>query len=194
MRKIVLICAASTLVLTPAFGWSQKKDHLAKYEDGTITVKAYGVKGSEAPKIVVKAIIDAPIEKVWAVVSDCNTYKDHFDRIERSKELKRQGKVVFCETEVDLPFPMSNLTAQTRAVHVETGPVWSRKWTLVKGDYLVNDGSWVVHRHKGSPTRTFAIYTIHAEPTTSVPDWVRNKAQKSALPDMIKRLRKEVKK
>lgn len=70
----------------------------------------------------------------------------------------------------------------------------TRKWTLIKGDFRVNTGSWVVESFNESGTRSLVTYTVHAEPTTSVPDWVKKKARDSSMPKLIKRLRKESKK
>ena len=42
-------------------------------------------------------------------------------------------------------------------------------------------------------TRTLGIYVIHAEPNIPIPDAIRNAAQKSSLPNLIKHLRKQVK-
>lgn len=111
-----------------------------------------------------------------------------------SKLLKKSGNTFICEVEIDLPFPLSNLTAKTRGVHTVTPTKMTRKWTLIKGDFRVNTGSWVVESFNESGTRSLVTYTVHAEPTTSVPDWVKKKARDSSMPKLIKRLRKESKK
>jgi ribosome-associated toxin RatA of RatAB toxin-antitoxin module len=163
-------------------------------ERGEVDVKIYSVKGSDAPKAVVTAIIDAAPEKVWEIIRDCRHYNKRFDRVKTSKLIEQKDNTFTCEVEIELPFPFSNLVGVTKATHtVEAGKSWKRAWTLVRGDYHVNDGSWELKPY-GDGTRTLAIYKIHADPKNAVPDWLRNKAQKSTLPDMITRLRKEVKK
>jgi ribosome-associated toxin RatA of RatAB toxin-antitoxin module len=163
-------------------------------ERGEVLVKVQEVKGSEAPRAIVTAIIDAPPEDVWRLVSDCKRYSKIFDRIKRSKLLEQKGSEYVCEVEVELPFPFSNLVGVTRAIHtVEAGKEWRRAWTLVRGDYHTNTGSWVLKPHGADGKKTLAVYTVHADPKNAVPDWLRNKAQKSTLPDMMKRLRVEVK-
>lgn len=161
---------------------------------GEVDVRSQDVKGSDAPRIVVTALINASPEAVWKIVSDCRNYTKTFDRIKRSKLLEQKDNTFLCEVEVELPFPFSNLVGVTRAVHtVEPGKEWKRAWTLVRGDYNTNTGSWVLRPYGEDGKRTLAIYTIHADPKNSVPDWVRNKAQKSSLPDMMLRLRKMTK-
>jgi ribosome-associated toxin RatA of RatAB toxin-antitoxin module len=156
-------------------------------------VKVVEVDGSDTPKIVVTATMDAPPEKVWAIVSDCATYKQHMPRVAASKELSKSGNQHTCEVTIEMPFPLSNLTAVTQATHDEAAPKFARRWKLIRGDYKVNEGSWEVMPSK-SEGKSFVRYTVHAEPNTAVPQWVREKAQKKALPEMIDRVESEAKK
>ncbi len=174
-----------------AQGWAQ--DHKA-LDHGKIYVKSTPVKGSDIPKVVVTAVVNAPPTKVWEIVSNCDKFKSRMPRVLASKLVRKNGNTYICKVEIDLPFPLSNLTATTRAIH-HTGPKrWERKWTLIKGDYSFDDGSWVLTPFGKDGKRTLVVYTVHAEPDTHIPDWVREKAQKSSLPGLIKRIRKEVKK
>jgi ribosome-associated toxin RatA of RatAB toxin-antitoxin module len=156
---------------------------------GEISVRTHAVEGSGFPRVVVQGVIDAAPERVWAIVSNCNGYEGTMPRIRAAREVERNGDTVICEITVALPFPMSDLTARTRATHVEGPPRWSRSWTLIEGDYDVNDGSWILEPYKGDPGRTLATYSVHAEPHTSVPGWARRRAQTSSMPDIIEHLR-----
>lgn len=176
------------MIMIPAVGAAQSQAWLAK---GNISVKTYAVKGTSTPKAVVKAVIDASPAKVWKIVSDCSRYTKTMNRVKSSRLIKQSGSTVICETEIDMPFPLSNLKGRTKATHTVTPQRMSRKWSLIKGDYKFNNGSWVVEPFGEGGTKSLVTYTIHAEPTTSIPDWVRNKAQKTTLPKLIKRLRKE---
>lgn len=167
----------------------------ASLDTGKIQVKITPVKGSSAPRVQVTAVVDAPPAKVWSIVSDCTKYPTRFDRIKRARLVRKEGPDVFvCEVELVLPFPYDNLVGVTRSRHTYVDGVYTRAWTLVGGDYHRNEGSWVVKPWGDKGTRSLVIYTVHAEPSNSVPDWIRNKAQKSALPDMIDRLRSEARK
>ena len=193
MTSNPLIIGATTCLLlclsTPAF--AQSKAWLNK---GNISVKTYKVKGSDTPKVIVKAVVDSPPSKVWKVVSDCARYTKTMNRISESKLISKSGSTYICEVEIDLPFPLSNLRAKTRATHTVTPQKMTRSWNLIKGDFKVNTGSWVVEPFNESGTRSVVTYTVHAEPTTSVPDWVKKKARDSSMPKLIKRVRKEAKK
>lgn len=158
---------------------------------GEVEVKSYAVAGSDAPKIVVRAVMDLPPKKIWQIVSDCAHYKDRMPRVAASEQLKVAGNVHTCKVTIAMPFPLSNLTAITEAVHDENDQGMSRRWKLVSGDYKVNEGSWEVKALDKAGTSSLVVYTVHAEPTTAVPAFIRESAQKKALPDMIERVRTE---
>lgn len=181
---VVLAC-----MVLPASSTGQSRAQLGA---GHIDVKMVKVKGYDTPRAVVKAVIDAPPAQVWRVIGDCAGYSKTFDRVSNSKLLKRSGSTHICEIEVDMPFPFSDLVAVTTAEHKEGPDEWSRHWKLVRGDYTVNTGSWSLTPFDEAGTRTLVHYQLLAEPTTAIPDSIRIRAQESTLPDMMKRLRREV--
>ena len=66
---------------------------------------------------VVMAVIDSAPEALWAIISKCSAYKRTMVRTIDSKDLSRKGNKVRCRVTVDLPFPLSDITATTDAVH-----------------------------------------------------------------------------
>ena len=190
-RFLFLALTGLVAATIPASASAQSNDTLSKEE---ISVSVVDVKNSEMPKVVVKGVVDAPPAKVWEIESDCTKYKQRMTRIKAAKLVKKTGDTYICDVTVELPFPLSNLRATTTAKHVSGPPTWSRTWTLLEGDYELNDGSWVLQEFAGDPNRTFVVYSVHAIPNTAVPDWLRKRAQESSMPDVIKRLRTEVKK
>lgn len=158
---------------------------------GKIEVKKVKVDGSDAPKFVVRTVMDLPPKKIWAVVSDCSHYKERMPRVAAAELLKKEGKVFTCRVTIKMPFPLSNLTATTDATHEETERSMSRRWKLVQGDYKVNTGSWEVKALDKDATRSLVTYTVHAEPNTHLPDWIRETAQAKALPELMDRVKSE---
>lgn len=187
-RAIITISALLAFTVLASYAFADEKGALA---NGEILVETTPVEGSDLPKVVVKGVIDAPPAKVWAIVSDCDVYEDKLPRIRSARVVEREDDAVVCEVTVALPFPISDLTATTRAKHVEGPPRWSREWKLVEGDYDVNDGSWVLEHFDGDDERTLATYSVHAVPHSSIPGWARRRAQRSSMPDIIERLREE---
>jgi ribosome-associated toxin RatA of RatAB toxin-antitoxin module len=159
---------------------------------GTVDIKSFEVPGSSSPKIVARAVVEAPAKKIWAIVSDCAHYKGRMPRVAAAELLKKEGNVHTCKVTIEMPFPLSNLTAVTAATHTETDTVMKREWKLVSGDYKVNQGSWEV---KALPDGTsYVVYTVHAEPNSAVPAAIREAAQKKALPEMFEKVKAEANK
>lgn len=158
---------------------------------GSVEVKSYTVAGSSVPKIVARAVVDVPMKKLWQVVSDCAHYKERMPRVAASAELKKEGNVHTCKVTIAMPFPLSNLTAVTEATHDEQPQSATRRWKLVSGDYKTNQGSWELKSLDAAGTSTLITYSVQAEPNTAIPDFIRESAQKSAIPDMINRVTAE---
>jgi len=153
-------------------------------------VTSVPVAGSTEAEHVMRAVVESPPASVWKVVSDCNHYKDHLPHIAAAAELSRAGNVVTCQVTVAMPFPTSNLTAITEAVHTEGPDGMSRKWHLVSGDYEFNDGSWTIAPYRGGAA-SLVTYRLHVKPRTAIPGFIRNLAQEKALPDLMERVRLE---
>jgi ribosome-associated toxin RatA of RatAB toxin-antitoxin module len=160
-------------------------------DEPKVDIKTYAVPGSDTPKIVMTATLDVPPKKVWAIVSDCSRYKERLPRIAAAKQLKKEGNKVTCEVTIEMPFPLSNLTAVTEATHEETDTAMSRRWKLVRGDYKVNEGAWEIKAADANGTTSLVTYSVHAEPNTVIPSAIREAAQKKTLPELMARVRKE---
>ena len=188
---IVPLLLAFTAVSTPHAAASDKTR--ARLDAGEIIVSSKKVPGSEQPRATVLAVVDAPPERVWDIVSKCEAYTKTMVRVSAAKLLWKKGKVHRCRVTVDLPFPLSDLTATTDAVHtVVPGKKWKRAWKLVEGDYARNSGSWTLAPYDDSGRRTLVVYKVHAEPNVPIPDGIRRAAQRKSLPNLIEHLRSQV--
>ncbi|MSP91513.1 MAG: hypothetical protein EXR79_06890 [Myxococcales bacterium] len=182
------LCALAAL-LSPAPGHADD----ARLAKGEVLVSTREVAGCDLPEVTAQAVVDAPPEKVWRIIDDCNQYKRHMPRVSASKELERKGTTIQCEVTVDMPFPLSDLTAVTQAEHVVGPPRWSRTWKLVRGDYDRNEGAWTLTAFDAAATRTRVTYRLLVAPKTLVPNALVKKAQLSTLRDLMNRLREAVK-
>lgn len=190
LRLVSALAPFALAVLTASAVPAHAADEGAGLENGRVDVALVDVKDSDTQMVVVRAIVDSPPAKVWKIVSDCATYKEHMPRIAASKLVKKDGSKVTCQVTISVPFPMANLTAVTEAVHDENPAKMSRRWKLVSGDYEFNEGSWEIAPYKGGAS-SLVTYKVHAKPKTSVPGFLKNMAQKKALPELIERVREE---
>jgi ribosome-associated toxin RatA of RatAB toxin-antitoxin module len=184
LRVFVLLSLA--IALAP----SAHADDTSDLDAGKILVTSAPVAGSTEPEHVVRAVVDSPPEAVWKVVSQCDHFKERLPHIAAAHELSRAGKVVTCEVTIAMPFPTSNLTAVTEAVHEVRPSGMSRTWKLVRGDYEYNDGSWTIDAYRGG-TASLVTYRVHVKPKSAIPGFIRNAAQERALPDLLEHVRVE---
>lgn len=182
--SLLLLAIAAIFIAPPA-----QADQQNRLASGEIIVTTEAAPNSSMPIVRVTGVIDAPPEAIWEIVSQCERYPGRMPRIKEGRELSRDGSTVVCEVVVGLPFPLKDLKATSRSVHTVGPPEWRREWTLIEGDYERNDGSWVLRRFNGDDQRTLAIYTVHAEPHSSIPAGLRRRAQESSMPEIIERLR-----
>lgn len=183
---VILLCIATT---------TASAQSVRALETGEIFVSTVDVAGFDFPKLVMKAVIDAPPEKVFEIVGNCDRLSERMPRVKASQTISKSALSHTCKVTIGVPFPMSDLTAVT--VDRRTlGPYeWSRRWTLASNQetsYHRNVGAFVLKPFNGDPNRTLVHYEIHAIPKSAVPDFLRKTAQKKSMPGMIERIREEV--
>ena len=159
----------------------------AELLEGEIFVHTVKIGESPMPKIIAEGIIKAPIDALWSVIADCANFKKTMANIKESKHLGFEGGFKRCELVVDLPFPLSDLRSVVNVKLNKGKSVYSRKWSLVEGDYHKNQGEWrLTARADGYTTLK---YTVHVEPKIAIPDFIARAAQKSKIPNMFEDLR-----
>ncbi len=169
-------------------------DLVTKLAAGEVVIKTTDATDTRPQKVKAVGVIKAPMEKIWPLIDQCAQYPKTMLRIHKAKEISRKNNRVRCQITVELPFPLSNLTCTTDAIHtVKPGVLYKRAWTLVKGDYKTNSGSWTLAPFQDSLTETLVVYETNAEPNIALPDWIRKSAQEKTLPDLFMHLRKQAK-
>jgi ribosome-associated toxin RatA of RatAB toxin-antitoxin module len=148
-----------------------------------------------APTYCAEGIVAAPPAAVWALVSHCADYVQNMPSIAASKELSRSGDehatfTATCEVTADVPFPFSDLTSVSRATMTADthSGAYSRTWTMIRGDYDVNEGSWQLVPVEGG-AKTKVTYRITVLPKTPLPTSLITASQNIMLPQVIQRLR-----
>jgi ribosome-associated toxin RatA of RatAB toxin-antitoxin module len=154
-------------------------------------VKTVPVPGSDVPYYVVEAILHAPPEKVWDIAIHCGNYHKTMVRISEAKQLSGDDvSTQVCRTVADLPFPLPDLVSVTRATLNKGDTQWVRSWTLIEGDYEINEGGWIITPRPDGTTK--ATYKIRVKPKMMLPDGLMQSFTKKALPDMMANLRRQV--
>jgi uncharacterized protein YndB with AHSA1/START domain len=105
------------------------------------------------------AEIDAPIERVWAIVEDVLSAPDWQGGLVKVSALERddEGRPTLVESESDIK--VRHVKTQVRFAYE---PPTRLSWTQEKGDLKSVEGSWTLEDLGGG--RTKATYTLDGDP------------------------------
>lgn len=184
------------LALLPVLALAAPDDD-ARLARGEIILTTRPVAGNDIPESTVRAVVDAPPDVVWSIVSDCANYKTTMPSIADSRVVssvpptEREGpdavEVKTCRVVAHLPFPFPDLVSVTRGVHtIVPGKKWQRAWMLVEGDYDRNQGRWLL---EPAGDKTLVTYTIDAKPKVFLPAGLVAAIQQGKLPELMQRVR-----
>ena len=189
---LFLLFAAAPLVRAdePADAPATVEDRLAA---GEVIVTPHRVEGFAIPALTVDAVLDAPPERVWALVDDCYGYRNTMPRVAESVETERVGTRSICKWKVVMPFPFSDITTVVEAKSVATPARWQRDFHQISGDFVRNEGYWRLERFGADGKRTRVSYRLHAVMSSMVPDGFVKRGQVKAMHEMIGNLRAALK-
>lgn len=177
---VVLVCAL--MGATDASAGSSALDR------GELDVVLSKVRGSGVPKVVVTGVVDAPVEEVWKVVSDCRRSSDLFEGVYGVERHSHGGGASVCSSKFSMPFPFSDLKSKMKYSSEVTAGKRRVSWRLVSGDFARSTGSWVVTPYEGSSERALVRYTTHAEPNIPVPGWLQEQGLRDTIPSGVRKL------
>ncbi len=131
--------------------------------------------------------IKAPIEEVFGVISDFESYPEFLNEIVAAKIVKKaKGRA-----EVDFTAQIVSRINYTLAMRLS--PPGRIDWSLVKGDFMEgNDGSWALA--KLEPNLTDATFSVEMRFPMWVPKSFAEGTLKSGLPKMLKGVKQEAEK
>ena len=158
-------------------------------EGGKIDVKMEKVSGSDLPRVVVTAVIDAPADEIWALVSDCRKTGKLFEGVYGAKRHAHDADTSVCSSKFSMPFPFSDLSSKMKYRRSKDGDRRISAWKLVSGDFERSEGRWIVEPYESSSERTWVRYVSHAEPSIPVPGWLQEQGLRDTVPSGMKKLR-----
>jgi hypothetical protein len=186
------LAPAVALTLAPARAGAATADWTERLDRGEVLVYSTTIKGQQEPQWIMKAVVDAPPARIWALLADCAGYRRIMPRIKAARKERQTARSDVCTVTVDMPFPYSDMTSTGLSTYHRQGKgVLIRRWRQLRGDYKLNRGEWRLAPFKGDPNRTLVTYRVIAVPKAWVPDWIRRLAQKRSLPETVRMLRRE---
>jgi hypothetical protein len=202
MAALPLLLVLSQPAADPASGpaWSK-----AAEVDG-ITVLTRDRPGTEVKEVKAMATIEAPPDAVWRVIRDYARYPQTMPYMEKSQILATEegGKAMYVYFVLAAPF----VAKRDYTVRIVDESEWQggkgffkSTWRIApsKGPAVVpgvvrvpvNDGYWLLEPRDGGG-RTLATYYLFTDPGGSVPKFITNHANSSAVPDVFRALRRQV--
>jgi hypothetical protein len=194
MRTALLTVMAATSALAEPVKVPTVTDaEKAKLEKGEAVIHELKPVDGKGVAFESYGVIDAPTTEVWPVLRDCSQFSKFMPRI-KSSSIKMFSGEALCAVELELPWPLTNLWSDTKSIYTEDDPPghYSRVWSLVRGTYKRNDGSWTVVPWGKNNEKTLIRYAVDSDPKMIIPDPILRSAQTGALPDVFKAIRKRV--
>jgi len=179
-------------------GWEQ----VAQMEGITVFTRAKA--GSAVREVKATAEIDAPPQAVWSVLRNYDNYKNQMPYTKESVVLQRKegGKIIYFYSIIDAPF----VDRRDFILKIIDESDWKdgqgflkARWTTTEDLEVparrrtvrlkVNEGYWHLEpRDEGR--KTFATYYLFTDPGGAIPNFIVNKANTSAIPDLFRAVRK----
>jgi coenzyme Q-binding protein COQ10 len=127
--------------------------------------------------------INAPMEKVFSVITDYEKYPEFLDEQSGAKVISRNGNVVECSFKLKV---IKEIEYKLRLV--ETPPS-GLSWTLIKGEMMKeNNGGWKLEDLGNGKTR--ATYSIEIGLGMLVPKSVATMLAEQTLPKTLEAFKK----
>jgi hypothetical protein len=179
-------------------GWEQ-----AAQTDG-ITVFTRAKEGSGVREVKANAKMDSPPHAVWAVIRDYEHYKDNMPYTKESQVLERKdgGKITYFYSVIDAPFVDKRdfvLKIIDESDWKEGQGFLKARWSTSEEKRVaerrrmtrlkLNDGYWLLEPRDEGKT-TWVTYYLFTDPGGAIPNFIVNKANTSAIPDLFRSIRK----
>jgi len=130
-------------------------------------------------------VINAPIEKCFAVISDYERYPEFLPEVKGIKTANRRG------TEVDVHYQAEVVKLIKYAVHMHEEKPTKVSWTFIDGEFMKdNKGGWVLEPTPDGKTK--ATYNIAVEVGLLVPKAVVNVLVDTQLPRLLENFKKRI--
>ena len=141
-----------------------------------------------AVQIELETTVDAPLGQVERVLMEVQYWPDWIPHLRKAKALEMDRRHIVLATEIDLPWPVSDIneTVMIQRRRTKTGVELS--WRHVRGDLVKNEGRWTLVRQGRNVT--FVRYEALIQLDTWVPMFMLKNAQEKEAPWVIDGLRK----
>lgn len=173
-------------------------------QDDGITILAREKPDTGVHEMMARGTIDAPPIEIWKAIRDYDHYVQTMPYTEKAQVLQKSadGKVIWFYSVINAPLVSRRdyVIKITDETDYQNGKGRMRvSWTAAndKGPppqdgivrVKINDGYWDL-QPIANGTRTWATYYVYTDPGGSIPKWIANKANGTAVPNVFAAIRK----
>jgi len=151
----------------------------------------------EKGKYVARVLVDAPVDKVWKVLTDYPNFYKFIPNMISSKILEDRGDRKVIEQVDSRQVFVITVVSRTKLAIQET----DRKqidFRLIDGDLSQMEGYWKIEPvssvPRQAPNQILITYTVNAQPDKSAPADAFYGIFKDALGDILQAIKTEIKK
>ena len=127
--------------------------------------------------------IDAPVEKVFEVISAYDQYPQFLSEVKELRTSNRQGN------KVDVHYKVEVMKTIRYTLRMNEEPPRRVSWSFVEGDFMKdNQGSWTLEPEGDGKTK--ATYSIEMKLGALVPGSIVKALVETSLPKMLEAFKK----
>lgn len=199
-RRLLVATQILGLLGTVAAGTAWEK---ASDEDG-ILVYTRSASGAEVKEVKAIGHIAAPPARVWRVIGDYANYKDFMPYTLECRVVRQEKNASYVYSLLKFFWPIGDRCYTLRIEHDTTRAakgIYRSSWDLAKKHVVkppadtivppINKGYWYFEPAGAGKTR--ATYYLLTHPGGRIPTSLANRANRTAVPDIIRAVRKRVK-
>ncbi len=218
--RFAVILSFSFLSLWPSLLRNNEDERLSiqRLKEGEIVSSVQSISNSRTHKCEVMGLINAPIENVWDIICDYNSYDEFMPRITvaflvhpkiitlwQDQNIKNWNQfeahltkyrtessgdnLLYFYNRFKMPWPLKD---RHFVLRTERFPeIFKSQWVEIIGNTRVNEGSWELTSFENNYEMTLAVYTLYVDLGISLPKKIIENGMKG-IPDIISSLRQHV--
>ncbi|MFC1679625.1 START domain-containing protein [Elusimicrobiota bacterium] len=157
--------------------------------------------GSDIREVKATGAMDAPPAAVWKVVGDYEHYADFMPYIKECRTVSKEGdRVFYVYQRLDMPLIADrDFTIKITWAPETADGVYRASWVSANEQgpaakegverIQINEGSWSIEPLDNGK-RSAVTYRLFTDPGDSIPTWLANKGNTSALPELFRKIGK----